>query len=242
MVIYYIYMYMFMIVYVEIMCFISLYSAQNAHTVPATAPLENSLGVEMLGIVPCWRYPSKIVIIGPRITICQPSVNMKKNGRNVVPPASWASLLVSWSSQCKGHRKRGTPYENKACLDFNQSWISLDQLNHNSITSHALLPSHLWQGPVHTKCLGRTAMTLSWIVQWAIPQPGINKPSPITVRLQYYNHSWSCWQILASDQWLDESNRSLHSTAINWSGVKLHAFAGKMSTAAERRASQKLES
>ena len=53
MVIYYIYMYMFMIVYVEIMCFISLYSAQNAHTVPATAPLENSLGVEMLGIVPC---------------------------------------------------------------------------------------------------------------------------------------------------------------------------------------------
>jgi hypothetical protein len=52
-------------------------------------------------------------------------------------------------------------------------------------------------------------MTLSWIVQWAIPQPGINKPSPITMRLQYYNHSWSCWQILASDQWLDESKLAL---------------------------------
>ena len=49
----YIYIYVYDCLCRNYICFISLYSAQNAHTVPATAPLENSLGVEMLGIVPC---------------------------------------------------------------------------------------------------------------------------------------------------------------------------------------------
>ena len=146
-------------------------------------------------------------------TICQPSVNMKKNGRNVVPPPP---ELLSLSPEVRNAKATGNAgnverlIKTKPVLTSispGYPWIKSPQKKDSidSITSHALLPSHLWQGPVHTKCLGRTAMTLSWIVQWAIPQPGINKPSPITMRLQYCNHSRSCWQILASDQWLDKS-------------------------------------